>query len=280
MRCRALVLALLLVASPAWSEIYKWVDEQGRSHFAQDLHLVPERYREQARSSLSAPPKRDPIQVFSQPASMTGASRRVRRAAEPAASAGKVIRVPVERAGTMLRVVVRINDSVDAPFYIDTGASDVLLPRWVADRAGIDLAQARRHHYSTANGTVELPIVTLDSVDLRGARAEQVRAAVSDSIRVGLLGLAYFNHFRYDIDPARGIVTLRENGLVRDGLIRGGRSEAQWRAEFRAYALRRAAYEDAPLSHVQRRKLAELERQSELLEDEADDARVPVSWRD
>jgi hypothetical protein len=41
-------LAVLLLAAPAAGEIYRWVDEQGRMHFAQALHDVPERYRAQA----------------------------------------------------------------------------------------------------------------------------------------------------------------------------------------------------------------------------------------
>ena len=65
-----------------------------------------------------------------------------------------------------------------------------------------------------------------------GARAEGVPAAVSSTMQFGLLGLSYFNRFHYQIDPARGVVTLTPNDLEEQGLIRGGRSEADWRAEF------------------------------------------------
>jgi clan AA aspartic protease (TIGR02281 family) len=186
-------------------------------------------------------------------------------------------------------VNVRINDQVTAPFYIDTGASDVLLPEWVAKDLGLDLDGGRSGYYSTANGVVKQALVTLDSVDLGGARAEKVPASVSRSMSTGLLGLSFFNHFRYDFDPASGVVTLRPNGLVESGQIRGGRSETQWRSQFEALALRRRAVEKAldeanPNWSVRkgelRAALGEVDRQIRMLEDEADDARVPMQWRD
>jgi len=106
---------------------------------------------------------------------------------------------------------------------------------------------------------------------------------------VGLLGLSFFNHFRYRVDPVSGIVTLRPNGLAESGLIRGGRSEGQWKAEFARLARRRGAIEGT-LEEINpnwsRRKaelkeaIEEVERQLRVLDSEADDARVPMQWRD
>jgi hypothetical protein len=131
--------------------------------------------------------------------------------------------------------------------------------------------------------------VTLASVELGGARVENVPAHVSKTMSVGLLGLSFFNHFRYRVDPVSGIVTLRPNGLVESGQIRGGRSERQWKGEFARLVRRRAGVE-AALDEVNpnrsRRKdelkgmLEEVDRQWAMLEDEADDAHVPMQWRD
>ena len=38
----------VLVAHPAGSEIYRWADAQGNSHFTSDLNQVPEQYRDQS----------------------------------------------------------------------------------------------------------------------------------------------------------------------------------------------------------------------------------------
>jgi clan AA aspartic protease (TIGR02281 family) len=290
---RALVLSLallpLLLARPAAAEIYKWIDESGRMNFAQNLNQVPARYRAQAEAAArsggsgSASPK---VQTYSNdraPAS---------RQAPPASAGGassKTTRVRVQRAGTSMLVNVRLNNSVTAPFLIDTGASDVLVSEGVARQLGLDFgADARTKRYSTANGIVEHPVVTLRTVSLGGATVENVPASVSPNMEVGLLGLSFFNHFTYNIDAAAGIVTLTPNQLASQGMIRGGRSEAQWRSEYGALRWRIARVEDeyatkAESKARERRRLEgerqELERQLSLLDTEADRARVPMSWR-
>jgi clan AA aspartic protease (TIGR02281 family) len=214
-------LAVLLLAAPAAGEIYRWVDEQGRMHFAQALHDVPERYRAQAESKALSPTGPSPVQTYSPPAAMT--RPRPRRASAPTFGhvGGGVYEVPVERAGSRLLVQVTINDTIDVPFYIDTGASRVLIPSWAVDRAGIDTEGAGTMIAGTANGLIEVPVVTIESVELHGARVEDVPAAVSDSMQIGLLGLSFLNHFEYSVDPTQGIVRLRENDLGARGAIPG-----------------------------------------------------------
>lgn len=297
LRSALAVLAVGIVfayASTAPAQIYQWRDEQGRLHFAQDLHQVPEAQRAQAEASARPEGSGPEIQRY-QPAPAAPApnasargSGRARRS--PAGSrSGATVRIPVERAGSSMRVQVRLNDRVVAPFHIDTGASDVVIPRAVADQLGLELAGTRTGLYGTANGMVQQPLVTLQSVDLGGARAENVPATVSPSMSVGLLGLSFFNHFRYDVDPVAGIVTLTPNGLAEAGVLRGGRTEQQWRGQFAQLAARRAAIEAAlertnPNRTVRRAELEgaldENDRQLAVLEAEADDARVPMAWRD
>jgi len=289
-----LVLAAGAVGAGApQAEIFQWVDEQGRMHFAQDLHSVPPRFRRQAQDRAGAAQRRagaPRVQTYEPPASIAPLRPKPSRSEGFLdGAAGRTHRIPVERAGNSLRVMVRINNSVNAPFIIDTGASIVAVPRWVVDRAGIDLAGARTALFQTANGVIEKPLLTLDSVQLGTARVEGVQASVSDTMEIGLLGLTFFNHFQYEVDPVRGIVTLTENGMARAGLIRGGRSEAQWSAEFH-YLRRRIAQveeekDDTPRSHGREHdrleeRIEELERQLELLEAEADAAHVPWTWRD
>jgi hypothetical protein len=107
-------------------------------------------------------------------------------------------------------------------------------------------------------------------------------------MEVGLLGLSFFNHFTYNIDAASGVVTLTRNRLAASGKIRGGRSQAQWRSEYSNLRWRIARVESehaekASSKTRERRRLeeerADLERQLELLEAEADQAHVPMTWR-
>jgi clan AA aspartic protease (TIGR02281 family) len=281
-------MAVLFVAGMSDAEIYKWKDASGRLHFSQDLNQVPPKFRSQARGDVIEEGTGAVIQRYrSVPASPR--PKRRSQSGDRGSDSGEVYKIRVQKTGSSMRVNVRLNDRVTAPFYIDTGASDVSLPEWVAKELGLDLDQARTGFYSTANGTVQSALVTLESVELGGARVENVPAHVSKTMSVGLLGLSFFNHFRYRVDPASGIVTLRPNGLVESGRIRGGRSEGQWRGEFGRLARWRAGVE-AALNDVNpnraRRKaelkgmLEEVDRQWVVLEDEADDAHVPMQWRD
>lgn len=188
-----------------------------------------------------------------------------------------------------MRATVLINGLVKVPFILDTGASDVVLPSWAAEELGLDLSSARTEYYSTANGVISQSVTSLESVKLGSAVVRNVPTSISTTMQTGLLGLSFFNHFKYDFDPSSGVVTLRENDLAESGTLRGGRSQGQWTRAF-ANAHGRIErgedmLEDVPFSRSRKREryeeaLVELQRQLELLEGEADDAQVPFSWRD
>jgi len=281
------VVLWLAAAAVSHADVYRWVDASGQLHFTTEIHEVPAQQRGAAERAAASPAAASGTlpRASAAPAALAAAPRASRRSSATSA----VYTVEVGRVGTSMIVPVRLNDRVTAPFLIDTGATDVLLPQAVAEELGIRIGpDTRRVRYATANGVVEHPVVTLESVDLGGARVEGVPASVSPSLSVGLLGLSFFNHFTYEIDAAQGLVRLRPNALVEQGLIRGGRGEAQWRAEFANLDGRRRAVEEArdasPSSHGRERArllslLADLERDFEVLSAEADQARVPETWR-
>ena len=274
-----------LVAAPGAGQIYRWTDEEGRLHATSDPSQVPARHRARAEADAAAPPVQDRLQRIESP---TPAAPRPPRAAPRGRDA--VYTVPVERAGTSLRVMATLNGRVHAPFLVDTGASDVVIPRAVADRLGLAITESTRTQlYQTANGIVEAPVVLLDSISVGGAVAEGVSASVSDQMPVGLLGLSFFNRFSYHVDPAAGLVTLRPNQLAEDGWLRGGRSESEWRIAFTQLRQRIAGVEErmATLTPAHSRLLEELATEREKLEGqvvelevEADRAGVPHRWRE
>ncbi len=268
--------------------MYRWVDDQGRLHFASDLNQVPPQYRRAADASAKAtakPAEQPRVQTFSAPARID--DQRASTSAAPGDS-GKTHRIRVKRAGSSMRATVLINNRVKVPFILDTGASDVVLPEWAADELGLDLSNARTALYRTANGVISSKITQLDSVKLGTAEVRGVPTSISTSMQTGLLGLSFFNHFKYDFDPASGVVTLVENDLAESGKLRGGRSQGQWESQFRAMNARIARGEelldDIPFGRTRKRAryeeaLAELRRELKLLHTEADGARVPYSWR-
>jgi len=274
---------VLLLALPSLSsaEIYRWTDAEGRVHFTQDLSQVPPAHRPQAERSAAAP-RSDRLQTYSTPPA-TGRSSVRRGTRRP--RFGEVLRIPFLKRGDMMVVDVTLNDRVSAPFLVDTGASDVSIPEELASRLGIRIGPDTPYRrYTTANGVIAKPVITLDSVQAGEARLEQVRASISSTMDVGLLGGAFFNNFTYQIDPAANVIAVVPNDRVR-----AGRSEAQWRQEFqRAHAdlARLERYIDE--NHFTRasrvagleEKRAELEGKLEALEEEADRAEVPQAWRE
>jgi len=274
-----------LVAAPSEGQIYRWTDDEGRLHATSDASQVPARHRAQAEADAATAPEQDRLQRIESP---TPSARRTPR---PGARDGDAVyTVPVERAGTSLRVVATLNGRVNAAFLVDTGASDVVIPRAVADRLGLAITESTRTQlYQTANGIVEAPVVVLESIDLGGARAEGVSASVSDQMPVGLLGLSFFNRFSYHVDPAAGLVTLRPNQLAEEGWLRGGRSESEWRIAFSQLQQRIAVVDArmARLTPAHTRLLDDLTAEREKLEGqvvelevEADRAGVPQPWRE
>jgi len=264
------------LAGGAAAEVYRWTDDSGREHYAGSLSEVPPRERAEALDSVrgDAPSR---LQTFRAPARQPASAHAARQAG--------ALRIPYEQHGNSILVYARLNDRITAPFLVDTGAADVVLPAEVAARAGISVgADTPRETYGTANGLIRQAVVQLDAVEVGDARVENIRGSVSESLAVGLLGTSFFNHFTLQIDPAARMLTLIENSSMR-----GGASEAEWSERFRALRERQARLEaylaDGSLVDADRARELEARREQlaaelEALEAEANRSDVPMGWRD
>jgi aspartyl protease family protein len=95
-------------------------------------------------------------------------------------------------------------------FLIDTGATDVALPLPLARRLGLTLGEERIAR--TANGTVRTWTARLESVDVGGLTARDVRASVLPNMPGDevLLGMSYLK--RFELIQRDGTLTLRAPG--------------------------------------------------------------------
>jgi clan AA aspartic protease (TIGR02281 family) len=281
-------LLALGVGTASAGEIYRWTDDQGRLHFSQDIRKVPPDKRVEAKRQAKQRPKHDPLQFYGTPSSGgSGGGRDAGPAAFTRQTLGSgrgTMRIPFERHGTLMRVEVLLNGRVRAPFFIDTGASGVSIPWSVAQRLGIQITHdTPRIQVRTANGVVAEPLVQLSSVQLGPARVENLEAAVSGSMEIGLLGGAFFNNYVYQVDAAAGVITLKPNAHVR-----GGMNPTQWRERFdkiREPLQRLEAYLEEG-GFTDEGRVRELEQHREQLraaldelEREANKAGVPRGWR-
>lgn len=82
-------------------------------------------------------------------------------------------------------------------FIVDTGATEIVLARADAARAGIDLdALVFRGRAMTANGPVPTARIRLDSVTLGDVTARNLPASVTaGALQTSLLGMTYLNRF-------------------------------------------------------------------------------------
>ena len=96
---------------------------------------------------------------------------------------------------------------------LDTGAAYTVVAWDVAKDIGYDPAISKqRMLIVTANGVIEAPLVTVESVEMADLRAEAVDVICHDIPEIagieGLLGLSFLLYFRTLIDYPTGILEI------------------------------------------------------------------------
>ena len=99
-------------------------------------------------------------------------------------------------------------NGVGVPFLVDTGASEIVLTQDDARRVGFDTATLDYFgRANTANGTVSIAFVRLETVQLGEIMDTGVRATVNSAPMEGsLLGMSYLQRFAE--------VSIRGNTLI------------------------------------------------------------------
>jgi clan AA aspartic protease (TIGR02281 family) len=122
----------------------------------------------------------------------------------------------------------------------DTGASMVTLSHKIGKKLGW-----RKNYktpeipFSTAGGIVWNPLLTLDKVDMGGAKVKEVEASINSSMDEmegmdGLLGMSYLGQFKVIIDQTNLVMILQPLGDANDTLYEG-KPGYWWKAKFQGY---------------------------------------------
>jgi len=176
------------------AEYYRWTDEKGVTHITDNLHNVPPKFREKInRVATPETPRVAPPEIKPPPP---------RKAS-----------IPIERHGQVVVVQATLNNKRAAKFVVDTGASYTLISNALARELAIDVgANTRTLPFQTANGVVNAPVTSLDSIMVGGMEIRDLPTAVHDAIPdpqvAGLLGLNFLSNFRMDIDTQKGVIHL------------------------------------------------------------------------
>ena len=190
-----LLLAAFLVSSLHAADYFRWVDEKGVTHITDNLHNVP-------------PKQRTRVDRVTTP--------HFPRVAEPPAKAPpRKASIPIEKHGQVVIVLAMLNNKRSAKFVVDTGASYTLISNAVARELAIDVGPgAKTLPFQTANGLINAPVTSLESISVGGMEIRDLPTAVHDAVPdsqiAGLLGLNFLSHFRMDIDTQKGVLHLEK----------------------------------------------------------------------
>ncbi len=119
----------------------------------------------------------------------------------------KSLSVPHERTNGHMILNVRINDSVEGRFLLDTGASYVTLSQELAKRLNLNLSKPINIPLTMADGSmIDGKPVILNTMRVGDVQADRVMAMIlplppSKGID-GLLGMSFLREFVINFDPA------------------------------------------------------------------------------
>ncbi|HYB73967.1 MAG TPA: retroviral-like aspartic protease family protein [Candidatus Sulfotelmatobacter sp.] len=135
--------------------------------------------------------------------------------AEPPTLSGGRVSVPLIRQGNAFLVRALLNGRRDALFYLDTGASLATISTAVAQELGIFFGPGSPTlTIRTASGTIQVPVASVESIQVGGVEARDVQVAVFDLPHggqvVGLLGNSFLSRFQVQLDPVQGLLMLSQ----------------------------------------------------------------------
>lgn len=297
-------LASCLLAADLRAELYQWTDEHGQVHVTDDgakvpigkpVTLEPARTRRGAltKDDLGKPRAAASL-TTGMPARPATTSTLPTGKAQPRSKPGRVHLLHFARAGNEISLDASLDDRVVCNFKADTGASLNTLPRWAADELGLEIDEDTPtiSVVGVSGQAMRVPVVTIASIRIGTLYVENIELAVLDTMSSGLLGMPFFNRFQVAIDPAEGELRLTEIDLDSVEGVYGGVGQDAWRQRFRQLHQQLAAIqkardsvppelETASQSYFERLDREEEKAQTQLdeLEDRAQAAGVPASWR-
>lgn len=282
------LIILILFVTPCYGEMYKWVDEKGTLHFADDLSKVPEKYRSDAEMR-KAPKEMKEVSV---PETQERSKTPPGITSPPGTVETQGYEVNLFRRHELWLTEVVLNGRSKQYFIVDTGASFTLISRQIANELGIPINdQTPFIRVASVSDVILTPLVTLRSVQVGKAEVENVDALVyTMPTYQGLLGNSFLNKFKVVIDSLNGKMTLFSMQGTPSPDRPGGYTREYWVGQFRFYNRNLEELRRLKTNYESRGSQAELNRinnairyfegQLNELERKASFAGVPRNWRE
>ena len=184
---------VFFLAQPAAAEVYRWQDTRGRMYYSSVPPSTPVKNLEIKHDTHWLPYVADPV---------------LRPQPNPALTTV----VPYRKEQAVMTIPVILHRHLKGIFAVDTGASYTIISQAVADtlRLRPDPAHAPTT-LRTANGDIQAPLVTLESLTIGNLTTYNIVAAIYDLPDAptisGLLGLNLLDRFTLTVDAARQQMT-------------------------------------------------------------------------
>ncbi len=121
---------------------------------------------------------------------------------------GIIIPLVPDGQGHLLADVL-INSNIHASLVVDTGSPVVMLTSSFIKKLDLDLSQSSMGYVEVLNGKYKAAAISLNSVKLGDAQAQDVYATVlledSKEIKDGLLGMSFLSKFHFTLDQTAKI---------------------------------------------------------------------------
>ncbi|MBM4276986.1 MAG: DUF4124 domain-containing protein [Deltaproteobacteria bacterium] len=279
---------LILLITPCYGEMFRWVDEKGTLHFADDLSKVPEKYRSDAE--MRKAPKE--MKEVSMPETQERPKTAPGITFPPGTIETQGYEVNLFRRHELWLTEVVLNGRAKQYFVVDTGASFTLISRQIANELGIPINdQTPFIRVASVSDVMLTPLVTLRSIQVGKAEVENVDALIYTMPSYqGLLGNSFLNKFKVVIDSLNGKMTLFSMQGIPSSDRPGGYSRDYWIGQFRFYNRNLEELRRFKANYESRGSRAELNRilnairyfegQLSELERKASFAGVPRNWRE
>jgi len=109
---------------------------------------------------------------------------------------------------------VLINNTIHASLVVDTGSPVIMLTTAFIKKLDLDLSQSNMGYVELLNGKYKAAAISLNSVTLGDAHAQDVSATVllenANEIKDGLLGLSFLSKFHFTLDQKGQKLILRK----------------------------------------------------------------------
>jgi clan AA aspartic protease (TIGR02281 family) len=273
---------VIVLVSPSYGEMYKWVDEKGTVHFTDDVSTIPEKFRQDVEER-EAPKGTASPEMKEKPTSSP-----TLKASEP-----EGMEVNLWRRGELWMAEVVLNGRVRQNFVVDTGASFTLIGKEAAKELGLTIDENTPFiPIASVSSVILTPLMTLRSVRVGKAEVEDVDVLIYSmaSGQDGLLGNSFLNRFKVVLDSVQGKMTLFQLEGSPSPDRPGGYGRDYWVGRFRFYNRYLSESKRLKAEYEKRGARLELNRinntiryfenQLSELERKASSVGVPRNWRD